>query len=249
MKASDEVKYLGISVTQKIDPKHEIRKQISATMAVLKKLDIFWSKTRCGKRWKLLVYDAVITNKKIYGRESIEPTHAAATLLNTFQLKGLRKILRLQTTYIQRHNTNTYVYKRANEELNAPTEGPDRRIKPLTEMLELRKLKLLGHVLSRNRQHPQHQVTFATQSALPRESSNHRVGRPRANWTLNTMSQAWNTMRQNDPLLQKQAFNKDDRNIREQIIAQARQYLPPFREKKERHDLNLKKSQCEVISV
>ena len=40
MKASDEVKYLGISVTQKIDPKHEIRKQISATMAVLKKLDI-----------------------------------------------------------------------------------------------------------------------------------------------------------------------------------------------------------------
>ena len=58
------------------------------------------------------------------------------------------------TTYVQRHNTNTYVYKRANEELNAPTEGPDRRIKPLTGMLELSKLKLLGHVLRRNRRHP-----------------------------------------------------------------------------------------------
>ena len=56
-------------------------------MAVLKRLDIFWLKTRCGKRWKLLVYDAVITNKIL-----IEPTHAAATLLNTRQLKGLRKI-------------------------------------------------------------------------------------------------------------------------------------------------------------
>ena len=193
-------------------------------MAVLKRLDIFWLKTRCGKRWKLLVYDAVITNKIL-----IEPTHAAATLLNTRQLKGLRKNLRLHTTYIQSLNTNTYVYKRANEELNSPTEGPDRRIKPLTEMFELRKLKLLGHVLRRNRQHPQHQVTFATQSALPRGSSNRRVfGRPRANWILNTMSKAWNFMRQNNPLLQNEEFNKDDRNIREQIIAQARQYLPPF---------------------
>jgi hypothetical protein len=96
-------------------------------------------------------------------------------------------------------------------------------------MFELRKLKLLGHVLRRNRQHPQHQVTFATQSALPRESSNRRVfGRPRANWILNTMSKAWNFMRQNNPLLQNEEFNKDDRHIREQIIAQARQYLPPF---------------------
>ena len=53
--------------------------------------------------------------------------------------------MRLHTTYIQRHNTNTYVYKKTNEELNAATEGPDRRIKPLTEVLELRKFKLLGH--------------------------------------------------------------------------------------------------------
>ena len=91
MKASDEVKYPGISVTQTVDPKHEIRKQISATMAVFKKLDTFWLKTACGKRWKLLVYDAVITNTLLYGLESIEHMHAAATLLNTFQLKGLRK--------------------------------------------------------------------------------------------------------------------------------------------------------------
>ena len=66
-------------------------------MAVLKQLHTFWLKAACGKRWKLLVYDAVITNKLLYGLESIEPTYAAATLLNTFQLKGLRKKLRLHT--------------------------------------------------------------------------------------------------------------------------------------------------------
>lgn len=74
--------------------------------------------------------------------------------------------------------------------------------------------------------------SFATQSALPKESSNRKVGRPRASWTLNTMSKTWNTMRQNDPLLQNQEFNKHGRNISEQIIAQTRQYLLPFRLKK-----------------
>ena len=53
MKSSEETTYLGASVTQHIDPKHEIRKRISATMTILKKLDIFWIKTRCSKKWKL----------------------------------------------------------------------------------------------------------------------------------------------------------------------------------------------------
>ena len=44
MKSSEETTYLGASVRQHIDPKHEIRKRISATMAILKKLDIFWIK-------------------------------------------------------------------------------------------------------------------------------------------------------------------------------------------------------------
>ena len=91
MKSSEETTYLGASVTQHIDPKHEIRKRISATMAILKKLDIFWIKTHCSKKWKLLVFNAVITSKVLYGLETLEPTEAAGRLLNTFQLKGLRK--------------------------------------------------------------------------------------------------------------------------------------------------------------
>ena len=52
-----EVLYLGVKVTKKMDPKHEIRSGISATMAILKRLDLFWLKTKCCKKWKLLVYD------------------------------------------------------------------------------------------------------------------------------------------------------------------------------------------------
>ena len=43
MQTSEDISYLGIHVTKKIDPKHAIRKRISPTMAVLKKLDIFGS--------------------------------------------------------------------------------------------------------------------------------------------------------------------------------------------------------------
>ena len=138
-------------------------------MVILKKLDIFWLKTNCNKKWKLLVYGAVITSKLLYGLETLEPTESAGKLLNTFQLKGLRKILQLHTTFINRSNTNEYVYKRANEVTNAPSTGIHRKIKPLTEVLGERRLKLLGHVLRRDRQHPLHQAAFKTQSAVPRE--------------------------------------------------------------------------------
>ena len=130
---------------------------------------LLWLKTKCYKKWKLLVYDAVITSKFLYDLKTLKPTAAAANLLNTFQLEGLRKMLNFNTIYVQRRNTNEYVYQKANEAVSAPRLGPDRKIEPLTEVLEQRKQKLLGHVLRRERQHPQHQVTFATASAMPRE--------------------------------------------------------------------------------
>ena len=163
-----------------------------------------------------------ITSKLLYGLETLELTQGAAQLLNKFQLKGLRKILNLQTTYVQRENTNELVYSTANEALNAPTAGPFRKVKPMTEKLEERKLKLLGHVLRRERQHPQHQVTFSTTSAMPRETTNRRVGRPRPCWTTNNMKKAWDIMCINNQAQPRQHFNKYNRNIREQLIAQAK---------------------------
>ena len=67
---------------------------ISATMAILRKLDLFWIKTHCSKKWKLLVFNAVITSRVLYGLETLDPTEAAGRLLSTFQLfstKGFAK--------------------------------------------------------------------------------------------------------------------------------------------------------------
>ena len=228
MKCAEETTYLGASITKPVDPKHEIRKRISATMAVLRKTDVFWLKANCNKKWKMLVYNAGRISKPLYGIESLEPTDATGSLLNTFQLKGLRKILKLRTTFMQRQNTNQYVYLRANEVLNAPTEGDGRKIRPLTEVLEQRRLKLLGHVLRRERQHPMHQLAFKTQSAIPREMEHRRVGRPRQFGTTTNIEKAWNVIKVYDGTIPNLLFNKQSRYMREKITDQAQRYLPPF---------------------
>lgn len=48
-------------------------------------------KSPSSKKWKLFVYNAVITRKVLYGLETLEPTQSASRLLSAFQLRGLRK--------------------------------------------------------------------------------------------------------------------------------------------------------------
>ena len=225
----EETTYPGASITKPMDPRHEIRKRISATMAGLKKLDVFWFNANCNKKSKMLAYNAVMVSKLLYGLESVEPTDATGSLVKKFQLKGLRKILKLRTPFIQRQNTHEYVYRRANEVLNAPADGDGRKIKPLTEVLEQRRFKLLGHVLRRERQRPMHQSAFKTQSAIPRETEHRRVGRPRQFWTTTNMEKARNVIKVYDGTTPDLPFHKQKRCMRERIIDQAQRYLPPFK--------------------
>ena len=98
------------------------------------------------------------------------------------------------------------------------------------EILETKRLKLLGHVLRRPRSHPQHQVTFVSYLALPmpKTPSNRRVGRPRKNWTIENMKLAWNILKANDDGLPNLNFDHRTLVIREALIDAARAYKPPF---------------------
>ena len=88
---------------------------------------IFWKQSNCTPRQKILVYDAVIRSKLLYGLESAELRPSDLNKIDTFQLKGLRQILKLKTTYtvrdtpqgpkpvILRENTNKRVFTIANK--------------------------------------------------------------------------------------------------------------------------------------
>ena len=105
-------------------------------------LDTFWKTTVCPTRWKLQVYDAMIRNKLLYGLETVHLTQTQQKKVNAFQLRGIRKILGLSTTFVNRSNRNEYVLQRANEEIGH-TPGTPSKIKSFSELLKDRRMKLL----------------------------------------------------------------------------------------------------------
>ena len=158
-------------------------------------------------------------SKLLYSLEALQPTEAAASKLDTFQLKGLRKILKMSTTYIDRTNTNHEVYRRANLEMG---RGAEEIIRPLRDVLQEKRRKVLGHIIRRPRDHPQHQATFATRNLLPQQVEQRRVGRPRAAWTYETMKDCWRRKFHNIP------FQIQNREHREQIKTWALNREDPF---------------------
>ena len=93
------VTYLGGILTSDVSVASEVANRISAAMTTWKSLDIFWKHSQCSITNKLLVYDAVVKSRLLYGLESLEITKAQMSRLEAFQFKGLRKILKMETTY------------------------------------------------------------------------------------------------------------------------------------------------------
>eukprot|EP00975_Prorocentrum_lima_P068208 12919375-Prorocentrum_lima.AAC.1 len=64
----------------------------------------------CGISLKIQAYDAIVKAKFLYGLESVQLTEQHRKSLTTFHLKGLRTIPGMQTTYVDRRNTNATVF-------------------------------------------------------------------------------------------------------------------------------------------
>ena len=70
--------------------------------------------------------DAVLRSKLLYGLESAQLIPSVLKKLETFQLKVLRKILKIDTTYINRVNSNASVFNRINTMMEE--EGRRKRV-------------------------------------------------------------------------------------------------------------------------
>jgi hypothetical protein len=123
IKQSSEATYLGCDLNQNTDMSEEISKRIAKCNAILNRMHLFWVNSNCNKQFKLRVYNSVIRAKLMYGLGSAQLNPAHIRRLETFHLKGLRKILHITTTYGQdvqgkkRTNTKEYVYAEAEKEL------------------------------------------------------------------------------------------------------------------------------------
>eukprot|EP00975_Prorocentrum_lima_P060560 12704248-Prorocentrum_lima.AAC.1 len=67
--------------------------------------------------------------------------------LDVFQLKGLRKILHLKTTFVDRNNSNEYVWKQATQAIQQGTTHSHKVVLPLSVVYTNRKILLLCDIL------------------------------------------------------------------------------------------------------
>lgn len=102
--------YLGTEINAAADPTLEVQRRMAEVCVTWKKLDTFWKHSNTPTKIKIQIYDAVIRSKLVYGLESLQLTKAWQNRINAFQLKGLRKILRFKSTYIDRRQTNAKIY-------------------------------------------------------------------------------------------------------------------------------------------
>ena len=151
-------------------------------------------------------------------------TKAQLKRLDTFQLKGLREIFKMHTTYIERENTNKEVRKRAAKYLYANPSGkgagkgkrqrtPPKRIPKISKEIKEAQHKLLIHVLREPTEAPTRQATFKDDKATPNLSRRKRVGRPRQHWTVQTMKRTWKQLRKGIPEHRHKTFCKRSKTI------------------------------------
>ena len=98
--------YLGCNLGIKNTSKEELSKRFSNTMATMKKLYLFWRHSNCDIAVKVYTADAILRAKLLYGPESAQLIPSVAKRMETLQLKVLRKILKINTTFIDRENNN-----------------------------------------------------------------------------------------------------------------------------------------------
>ena len=174
LKIVDTAEYLGTQLPAKVNPRSEIARRISKTMPDLQKLDILWNKANCSRKWKLRIQDAVLNTKLLYGLENIEGTPASEKLLDTFQLKGLRKILKKNTTYIDRENTNENIYKWANEAAGATT-GQTNKI-TINDATQREKAKITGTCIAQRGHAPPSTMHLHLRFSIPAAYGTSKTG-------------------------------------------------------------------------
>ena len=193
IKHVNQARYLGVLLQHRNKPDVEISNRLKQTHITWNKLHKYWKLDKVSKKRRLQVWNAVIKTKLIYGLETLTLTEAQQSKLNTFQLKGIRQILKLHTTYLDRENTNKKLYEMANNIAgNATNPKPFRQI---SSQIKRNSLKYFGHLVREGYEEPTRKATF-TARMWPNIGTKNRCGRPRHNWILKNMKKAWKRVKQ-----------------------------------------------------
>lgn len=218
---AEETQYLGSCISKRHDIRKDITRKISSCFATLNKLNEFWLRSSCPQSFKINVFDAIIRSKLVYGLETVHIPKYLLQKMDVFQLKGLRKILKLETSFVNRANTNKKVYEKASAVKN-PKSVPGKNVMPFSEYVKNKRQALLKHTVRASSEDPLRQCTFIEGAAVPYAHGNRRVGRPRSKWADDTMEELYVQCGLGTPQMFKdnkiQACNQVEARIRARVI-------------------------------
>ena len=87
-----ETTYPGNEINKEVNIKLDISAKIHEVRKTWYKLVTYWKATNASKKWQLIIYDAIIRSKLLYGLETVYITDSLQKKLNAFQLRGIRTI-------------------------------------------------------------------------------------------------------------------------------------------------------------
>ena len=112
---------------------------------------------------------------------------------------------------MNRENTTGTVFRQANEKL-AEEGGRKKTVTTFIEAYKRQKRKRACNII-RNPGSPIHKVSFRGDNLGKWIHRNRRVGRPRMNWTEETVKEIWDYIKQDSDRYKYTAFNQDNTEI------------------------------------
>ena len=220
----DEVKYLGCQLNQKGDASKEIGKRISNAYSTLQKLQIFWRRSNCPISYKIIALDAVVRSKLIYGTDSMQLNIPDLRRMEKFHLQAMRKILKWDTTFINRDNTNIKIFQEVNLRIDNTTKEINtirkqqnkkpkkaKKITPFGDFYLKMKLKRIEKTINSNEEI--HNMTFDDKLAA-RIPPARKQGRPKFKWAERALIEYWNEIRKDIPTMTNTEYNPNSENMK-----------------------------------
>ena len=157
---------------------------------------MFWRHNNCPIKFKIIALDAILRSKLLYGMETAQLNEPQMKRLDIFQLKALRKVLRLQTTFVNRANTNEHVFEQANEHISQ--EGGKKKVIPFRKAYMCSKMKQIKRIINQHHNEPTRSVTFR-RDLETWQQPNRRQWRPKYKWANRALIELWDEIREQQP--------------------------------------------------
>ena len=113
----------------------------------------------------------------------------------------------MDTTYVDRNNTNQKVFQEANRKLEE--EGKPKEVKTFVETYKAQKIKRALRII-RKEGTPIHNISFSEGKLKKWTHPRRREGRPRMNWTEETIREVWNHLKKDDNRYKYTAFDGEN---------------------------------------